>query len=366
MLEPHGLVAHWDDGKLTAYVSTQGLSNTHQNLARATRLPQGKVRVLCDYMGGGFGSKIGPWDFAPQVAELSRQLGVPVKCMMSRAGTLLSGGGRAPAVVHVKIGATKDGKIVAEHRKGLGGVPSYWYKVPNSADQVQGRIDGVGPTPALRAPGAPVQQVVMESAMDDLAHKLNMDPLEFRLKNQPSLKDWFTEGAKRIGWERRQKNGAQKGTHVRGFGVGCGAFAGARGCDFVELEVDKETGVVKVVKIVVMFEGGFINRRTVLNQVTGGTIMGLSWALFEDRVLDRKSGAMLNTNFETYKIAGSKDVPEIDVVLLGSAGNSGGVGEAPVVPVAGAISNAILNAIGVRVNRMPFTPRHVLAALEGK
>jgi xanthine dehydrogenase YagR molybdenum-binding subunit len=202
--------------------------------------------------------------------------------------------------------------------------------------------------------------------MDDLAHKLDMDPLEFRLKNDNRLKDWFAEGAKRIGWEKRKKTGSQKGHVVRGFGVGCGAFAGARGCDFVEVEVDKQTGVVRVVKIVVLFEGGFINRRGALNQITGGTIMGMSWAMWEDRVLDRKTGGMLNTNLETYKIAGSLDIPEIDVVLLGRFGSSTGVGEAPVVPVAGAISNAIFNAIGVRVNRMPFTPRHVLAALEGR
>jgi CO/xanthine dehydrogenase Mo-binding subunit len=208
--------------------------------------------------------------------------------------------------------------------------------------------------------------VVMEAAMDDLAHKLDMDPVEFRIKNDAAHKDWYTDGAKRIGWDRRPKTGSQKGPICRGMGVGCGAFAGASACDFVEVEVDRQTGNVRVVKVVVMFQGGFLNRRTVINQVKGGTIMGMSWTLFEDRVLDGKTGGMLNSNFETYKMAGSMDIPEIEVVLLGRAGSSGGVGEAPVVPIGGAIANAVFNALGVRVARMPFTPRNVLAALEGK
>ncbi len=369
-LETHGVVVHHDGDKVLCYASTQGLTNAHQGLSTGTRMAPGKVRVLCDYMGGGFGAKIGPWDFAPEVADLSKRLGAPIKCLLSRAGELLSGGGRGPGAVTIKLGATKDGKLVGEHRRQLGNLRSHWYfpqrNPPVASDAVQGRIDGIGPTPALRAPGAPQNQVVMEAAMDDLAHKLNMDPVEFRIKNDAAHKDWYTEGAKKIGWDKRPKTGSQKGPLCRGMGVGCGAFAGASGCDFVEVEVDKLTGNVRVVKVVAMFQGGFLNRRTVLNQVYGGTIMGMSWTLFEDRVLDGKTGGMLNTNFETYKMAGSLDIPEIEVVLLGRVGNSGGVGEAPVVPIGGAIANAIFNAIGVRVHRMPFTPRNVLAALEGK
>jgi CO/xanthine dehydrogenase Mo-binding subunit len=231
--------------------------------------------------------------------------------------------------------------------------------------------DGIGWAPALRAPGAPPAAVVMECLLDDLAAKLELDPLELRLKNvterkQESMKPWFEEGAKRIGWERRQKKpGTDKAERVRGIGVGCGEFAGSSGCDFIEVEVDRGTGIVRVIKVAVMFEGGFLNRRAVLNQVKGGTIMGLSWALFEERILDPRTGAMLNPNFEFYKIAGPRDVPEIEVVLFGKPGRSGGVGEAPVVPVAGALSNAIFNALGVRVARMPFSPRNVLAALGG-
>ncbi|MBI2901021.1 MAG: molybdopterin-dependent oxidoreductase [Planctomycetes bacterium] len=364
-LEPHGCAAQWKDDSLTVYESTQHVWGVHRAISAATKLGQNKVRVLCEHMGGGFGAKIGPWNFTPRVVGLAKELGAPVKCMNTRAGELLGGGGRIPQVVEVRVGAEKDGTLVGEWRKSFPlRMGPYWYKMPSACDQVQGRTDGAGWAPALRAPGAPPAQFVAESIMDDLAAKLGMDPLELRIKNRPELKRWFDEGAKRIGWERRRTKPSGDPV-VRGIGVGCGEFAGASGCDFIEVEVDRRTGLVRVVKVVVVFEGGFLNRRAVLNQVRGGTIMALSWALLEERVLDPRTGAMMNPNFEFYKIAGPLDVPEIEVVLLGRAGKSGGVGEAPVVPVAGALSNAIFNALGVRAARMPFTPRNVLEAIGG-
>lgn len=365
-LEPHGCVAEWKGGNLTLHESTQGVWNANRSVAKALGLGDGAIRVLCEHMGGGFGAKIQAWHFSPRVAQMARELGVPIKCMNSRAGELLVGGGRVPNVVEIKIGADKSGKIVGDSRRSFPNrVTSYWYKLDSVCDLVQGRMEGIGPTPALRAPGDPPKQVVQEAILDDLAAKLDMDPLELRLKIQPGLKNWFDLGAERIGWKNRRKPGADKSDVVRGLGVGCGQFAGSRGCDFVEVEVDRRTGVVRVLKVVVVFQGGFINRRAVLNQVRGGTIMGMSWALFEERVLDPRWGAMLNPNFEFYKIAGPLDVPEIDVVLLGQPGQPTGVGEAPVVPVAGALSNAIFNALGVRVTKMPFSPRNVLAAIGG-
>lgn len=366
-LEPHGCVASWKDQNLLVHESTQHVWGVAGNVARAAKLGQNQVRVLCEHMGGGFGAKIGPWSGTPRIIQIAKDLGVPVKCMNSRAGEMLAGGGRIPNVVQVKIGSTKDGKIVGEWRKAAPQkMGPYWYRYGSSCDQVRWSLGGVGPTPALRAPGAPPAQIVTEAILDDLAAAIDADPLEFRLKLRPDLKNWFEEGSKRIGWDKRQKKpGSAKGDVVRGIGVGCGEFAGSSGCDFIEVEVDKRTGVVKVLKIVVVFQGGFINKRGVLNQVKGGTIMGMSWALFEERVLDERYGAMLNPNLEFYKIAGPQDIPEIEVVLLGQAERSSGVGEAPVVPVAGALSNAIFNAIGKRVTKMPFSPRNVLEALGG-
>lgn len=366
-LEPHGVVVHPTADSLTAYESTQHITGCRNSFARASGLGEGAVKLVCEHMGGGFGSKIGPWDFGLKVLEFATKLSAPIHCMQPRSGELLRGGGRMPYVVDVQLGADPQGRLVGDRRKALGQrMGPYGYEVPSATDEVRGRVDGIGPTPALRAPGAPEAQIVMESILDDLAEKIGVDPLEIRLRNSrraDRMKRWFEEGATRIGWERRRKAGSDQGPRPHGFGVGCGEFAGSSGCCFLEVEVDRELGLVRVAKAVAVLEGGFVNRRGVINQVQGGTLMGLSWWLTEERILDGPTGAMLNPNFEFYKILGPRDVPDVEVVLLGTPGRPSGVGEAPVVPVGGALSNAIFNALGVRVTRPPFTPRHVLAAL---
>jgi xanthine dehydrogenase YagR molybdenum-binding subunit len=111
-----------------------------------------------------------------------------------------------------------------------------------------------------------------------------------------------------------------------------------------------------------------INPLAVEGQIHGGIIQGLSYALYENRVLDRKSGAMLNANFEAYKIAGSREIPKIEVRIIEeyrgrSSTDAGGIGEPATVATAGAIANAVYNATGVRVRELPMTPDRVLAAL---
>ncbi len=278
-LEPHGGTVAWEGPQLKLYESTQHISGVQRRMAQGLKIPTSRIQVLSQFVGGGFGAKIRPWSRMTDVVKWAEELKVPVQCMNTRAGELLEGGGRIPNVVQVRLGARKDGSLVGEWRKAWPRQMSpYWYKVASSCDRVRARMGGIGPVPALRAPGAPPAQFVMECIMDDLAAELGMDPLELRLKNRPDLAEWFDIGARRIGWNRRQaKPGEDRGTIVRGIGVGCGEFAGSRGCNFIEVEVDRGTGVVRVKKVVVVFQGGFINRRAVLNQVSGGTIMGLSW-----------------------------------------------------------------------------------------
>ena len=134
-----------------------------------------------------------------------------------------------------------------------------------------------------------------------------------------------------------------------------------------EVEVDIETGVVRVLKIVaVQACGQVVNRLTAENQVAGGVIQGLSYALFEEQILDRPTGGVLNANLEQYKIAGALDIPEIQVVLDVEPGDTGvrSLGEPPIIPTAGAIANAVANATGARVRSLPITPARVLAALK--
>lgn len=141
------------------------------------------------------------------------------------------------------------------------------------------------------------------------------------------------------------------------------------GVQFADVEVDIGTGVIRVKKIVAVQDCGIVlNPLTARNQVNGGVIQGVSFALFEERIIDSRNGAMVNPNLEQYKIAGALDVPEIDVVLFDvNAGsnctNALGIGEPVTVPTAAAIGNAVYNAVGVRVTELPMTPAVVLAAL---
>ncbi len=141
--------------------------------------------------------------------------------------------------------------------------------------------------------------------------------------------------------------------------------SGAGGAQFAEVEVDTETGFVRVKRIVCVQDCGLVvNRLTCESQVNGGIIMGLGFALYEQRIMDTRSGVVLNPNFETYKVPGAADMPSIEVTLLDMPGRGViGVGEPVTVPTAAAIANAVSNAIGVRVSSLPITPDKVLAAL---
>ncbi|MBX3408754.1 MAG: xanthine dehydrogenase family protein molybdopterin-binding subunit [Phycisphaeraceae bacterium] len=138
------------------------------------------------------------------------------------------------------------------------------------------------------------------------------------------------------------------------------------GAQFVDLSVDTETGVVIIHRVVaVQACGRVVSRKLSESQIIGGVIQGISYALHEDRILDRQTGAMVNPNFEWYKIAGPRDMPLIEPVLWTEGGTGPrSLGEPPTVPTAGAIACAIFNAIGTPVRGLPLTPDRVLAALE--
>src|SRR5579883_1656215 len=144
------------------------------------------------------------------------------------------------------------------------------------------------------------------------------------------------------------------------------------GVQIAEVEVDTATGSVRVKRVSAVHDFGRpINRMTAESQINGGIIQGVSYALFEDRVLDEKTGRMVNPDLESYKIATVNDCPEIDVTILevfngGNATGTVGLGEPPTVPTAAAIANAVADAIGVRVLELPITPARVLAALANR
>ncbi|MCB9832652.1 MAG: xanthine dehydrogenase family protein molybdopterin-binding subunit [Planctomycetes bacterium] len=144
------------------------------------------------------------------------------------------------------------------------------------------------------------------------------------------------------------------------------------GLQFAEVEVDTETGKVRVLRVVAVQDSGkYLNPKTAESQIRGGVIQGVSYALFERRIMDRHQGHMLNADLENYRVVGALETPEIDVVLVDVANGKNntsvmGLGEPPTIATAAAIANAVANAIGARVTSLPITPRKVLEALAAK
>lgn len=242
-LEPHGLTARWEGNKLTAWASTQAVQVVAGELAGAFDIPQSDVTVLTDYMGGGFGSKFGADVWGRTAAELSKKTGRPVRMFLDRAQEHLAAGNRPSATGKVKLGATKDGKLVAmtAETHGTGGQGGsnfplpYVYFVPASTRTHSDVFVNAGGARAMRAPGHPQGCAIMEAAMDDLADKLGIDPLEFRLKNLDEG-DFHTPiyhaeaqiGAELIGWKERRKPRGQngKGPVRRGLGMAMHQWGG--------------------------------------------------------------------------------------------------------------------------------------------
>jgi xanthine dehydrogenase YagR molybdenum-binding subunit len=245
-LETHGLTAKWEgDDRIVAWASTQAVGPTANELAQKFSIPASNVTVLTEVMGGGFGSKFGADLWGQTAAELSKKAGGrPVKMFLDRIQEHLAAGNRPSATGHVKIGATKDGKLVSfiAETRGVGGntrgaqfpLP-YVYSAPASSRTHTDVFVNGGNARAMRAPGHPQGCAIMEAAMDDLADKLGVDPLEFRLKNLPptDFRTPFYEaevkmGAELIGWrENRHPRGQSgRGPIKRGMGMGLHFWGG--------------------------------------------------------------------------------------------------------------------------------------------
>jgi len=143
---------------------------------------------------------------------------------------------------------------------------------------------------------------------------------------------------------------------------------GVGGVQIAEVMVDTETGVVRCTKFVAVQDCGLIvNKLGCESQVAGGVIMGVNYALFEERIMDRHTGRQVNPDMEFYKLGGIEDMPQI-VVHMHDMPERGviGIGEPPTISTCAAIGNAVFNAIGVRVPYAPFTPERVLEALAKK
>ncbi|HTS13931.1 MAG TPA: xanthine dehydrogenase family protein molybdopterin-binding subunit [Candidatus Limnocylindrales bacterium] len=533
-MESHGQVAEWNGDSLTVWASTQNVSGIGGEIGAGVGVPGNKVEIITPVMGGGFGSKFAGDAWGVACAQLAKKSGRPVKMMLERDHELMVAGARPSMYADVKVAAKKDGTLVAwdSHSWGTAGPSApgapplpYVFKIPNSRVKHTAVLTNIGPERAWRAPNHPQMCVITMCALDDLAAKLNMDPLDFFQKNisltgerAKTYTDEFAKASELFDWKNKWhprgdsgsgpvKRGVGLSIHTWGgaannsncsatihpdgscevsmgtqdLGVGtrtvvaivaaesfglpldavtvnigdskypaAGASGGSTtvggvssatrrasvaavnelfekvapslgvtpdkleavgghvrvigdpskslswkqacaklgatpvtatgktsrdltsanvgGVQMAEVTVDTETGIVRVQKIVAVQDCGLvIDVKTAESQVYGALIMGVTYALYEEKLMDQQTGHCLNPNMEFYKLAGIGDVGELVVHMMTGPGYDDrgviGLGEPPVVSPGAVISNAVANAIGVRVAPIPITPERVLAAL---
>src|SRR5712691_2041019 len=223
-IETHGAVADWKPDGLTVYESTQDIHSVQEELATLFDLPKSKVRVVCEFTGGGFGAKFGAGNHGVIAAHLSRQARAPVRLFLDRRGEHLAVGNRPSSIQRLRIGATKDGKLTALRLDAFGsagcaagagcsGPVKNVYPAKVVHIEESDVFLHAGPAAAFRAPGHPQGAFGLEQAIDALAQQLGMDPLELRDWNDPhpARREERRIGAQKIGWAeaRKVKPGAQ-------------------------------------------------------------------------------------------------------------------------------------------------------------
>jgi len=352
-LEPRAALAEWNGDKLTVWTGTQRPFGVREELASAFHIPQESVHVLMPDTGAAYGGKH-TGETAIEAARLARAAKKPVKVIWTRKEEFTWAYFRPAGVIDVRSSVDANGHLeyweFTNFNSGGSGL--------NTPYAAEVRNEHFQPTKyplrqgSYRGLAATANHFARESFMDELAHQAKLDPLEFRLRNlkDERLKAVFEAAAKKFGWPAVKKSSGQ------GFGMGGGVEKGGYVATCTEVAADKDSGAVRIVRVVTAFEcGAIVNPNGLRNQVEGSNIMGLGGALFE--AIEFEDGRILNAAFSKYRVPRFKDIPAIETVLLDRKDlPSAGAGETPIVGVAPAIGNAIFDATGVRLRSLPMVP----------
>ncbi len=277
-LESHGVVADWKPGLLTVWASTQGTASVREGLAGFFRLPKSQVRVITEFMGGGFGAKFGPGNPGVVAAALSKQTGLPVRLMLDRKEEQLSVGNRPSSDQTLKIGARKDGTLTAVQLvsygtagcgtgAGCAGPATNMYQYDSLRTEENDVFTNAGPGTAFRAPGHPQGAFALEQTIDELAERLKMDPLDLRDKidrNSARRVERQVIRESAIWKTRNAKPNVDSGHIKRGVGVAQGVWYRNISMDSAaEVRVHQD-GSVEVLSAVQDIGGGI---KTVMAQI---------------------------------------------------------------------------------------------------
>jgi CO/xanthine dehydrogenase Mo-binding subunit len=379
-LEPHTAVAEPKDGRVTVWASTQTPFPLRDQIAQALKVDAQKVRVITPYVGGGFGGKSAGRQ-AVEAARLAVAAGQPVQVAWTRAEEFFYDTFDPAAVVKVTSAVDAGGKITlwdyAVYAAGDRGA-ALFYDVPNARVQAFGGTN-YGPqsgpsihpfaTGPWRAPGARMNVFAVESQIDLMAAAAGVDPLEFRLRNTADarMRRVLQAAAEAFGWKsRKSPSGAGTAAFRKGCGIACGIDAGTYVALVVEIGVDAATGAIKVERVVAAQDMGIIvNPDGARMQMEGCVTMGLGYVLSEE--VRFQGGQVLDHGFDSYHLPRFSALPKIETVLVKNDEVAPqGAGEPAIVPLGAAVANALFDATGTRLYRLPLTPERVKAALAAK
>jgi len=353
-LEPRAAVAQWENGRLTVWTGTQRPFNVRTELSRAFGISEDDVRVLVPDTGSAYGGKH-TGDAAIEAARIARATeGQPVKVVWTRDEEFMWAYFRPAGVIDVRSGVRRDGGLTAwelhNYNSGAAGIRTS-YDVPNHRT-VYHPSNSPLRQGSYRALAATANTFARETHMDELAERIGMDPLAFRLRNlgEPRLRAVLEAAADRFGWSD------WTGQAGHGIGIACGTEKGGFVATCAEVAVDSTSGRVRLVRVVEAFESGaIVNPDGLENQVEGAIVMGLGGALWE--AIEFEEGRILNARLSNYRVPRFSDMPELEIVLLDRKDlPSAGAGETPIIALAPAIGGAIQRATGVRLRSLPLVP----------
>jgi len=263
-MEPRVALAHWEGDKLTVWTPTQGIANCHRDIARDMNVPLEKVRVVCQYMGGGFGNKNQCQDSDLMAAQLAKETALPVRLELTRKEDFVCVHGRWPTSQNYKVGVLKDGTLQAiqmrgysgmgPYRKGSGGISGVeYFQCPNVKTEIYPAYTNTAVAANFRGPPYPQGVFGIASVLDDISHELKIDPVDFYLKNvtrkfrdsipytSSGLLECIGQGAELFEWKKRwHPAGSQQGPIKTGIGMAAGGFGASVGRSSAVLRLDSE------------------------------------------------------------------------------------------------------------------------------
>src|SRR5438093_8309484 len=367
-MEPMNGTAQVRGNRCEVGAPTQNPQGIERAAAKLTGLPVEAITVHVTYLGGGFGRRGGPMDYATEAVELAKQIAAPVQVVWTREDDIQNAVYR-PATYNVLRGGL-DGRgapVAWSHR--LVGPEGGSFLLTRGADELIYPVPHFRLERVIEDPGVPVAPWrgvgpsqngwVVESFVDELAHAAGKDPYAYRrqlVAGQPRLLGVLDLAAQRAGWGSVPAAGRSRGIALWQFGE---TFLS----QVAEVSVAPD-GTVRVHRVVCAADCGIlVNPDTVEAQLQGAIVFGLTAALYGEITIER--GRVAQSNFSDYRMLALAEMPEIEVHLVPSEAPPSGVGEAGLPPIAPAVCNAVFAGTGKRIRRLPIGPVGELSGLPG-